>query len=250
MAAAAGAVMAAAIEASLGDRPRSASRGTCRINRVALDIARPRAVRARRARVRSIRARRARPLGRDTPIATRAWITLGPPARPLGRATPIATGARRTPTPGRPPSGRAMPTITSTTSIIPAWSTDTGTATTTAAGAEPGMAALGPGAPARQCMVGAIRATTIPTLALLPEGAASHRREMQLSLATHRNSRRRPIITHSRSARPPRRLSSRRHPVDRGLRPGPRRLQGGRLPEGPRARPAGPRPDAQRPQPA
>ena len=69
---------------------------------------------------------------------------------------------------GAAAAGAGYANATSTTSTIPAWSTATGTATTMPAGAH-GLrrglrrAGSGPGAPARRCTAGAIRATAIPT---------------------------------------------------------------------------------------
>ena len=173
-----------------------------------------------------------------TTISPRSTPTRAPRVPPPARATPTATSPRSIPTPAPrvPPPVRAMPTTI----------TAPGTATIMQAGARPAWARVtragsGPGASARRCTAGAIRAIAIPTLAAVSgAGGVAQTAPVQQHdrgagfrlLAADQHDR--------RAAR-----AGRRQPGECGVRPGPRGVQGGRLRPGRSARPAGARPDAQ-----
>ena len=108
-----------------------------------------------------------------------------------------------------------------------------------------GYGGSGPGAPARRCTARATRATAIPTRRGCGQAAVRRPgRQQPASAAAGRVAGLRllPADQHDRRAA----RADRRRPGDLGLRPGPRRVQGGRLRQGPPARPAGARADAQR----
>ena len=257
--------------------PHSASPTRSRASRVPTATARNTATRARRTTTRV-----PPPPAQATPTATRARRTrtrVPPPAQGYAnrnqgsqypnagggccrrRATPTAISsqypnagaaaagagyanrnqARSIPTRVPPPPVQAMPiTITAP-----------GTATIMQAGgrrdwARVTRAGSGPGASARRCTAGAIRAIAIPTMAAVT-GRAAFRRPGPCSsrqfAAVDRGAGLRLLPADQHDRRGAR--AGRRRPGDFGVRPGPRGVQVGRLCPGRSARPAGTRPDAQ-----